>query len=366
MYKEERSIGLLGDILIYDHLGPDSDEILSLLNKADVVLGNLETTLATKGNPPVKLFNLKAPHSVVEDFRKMNVKALSLANNHTMDFGFEGLFETMKVLDEHNIAHVGAGRNLTEALKPTTLRLGEQTIAFLACCTHVTPSLLVAGSDRPGMVPLRNNVQIGITMRRGQNHIAPPRYPAIITKADEADLKTLSMAVENVKKEADFVVVSIHWGLSFQPMVLDYQTEAAHTLIDHGADIIMGHGPHVLHGIEVYKKRYIFYSLGHFVRHLSQPDRAERLAKLPDTHPLKRALADPVRFRQNEAAIAMMVLSGPEIRRVEMVPVALDKNMNPQVCDNESAMSILNYLAVHSRDLGTYITIKNNKGIIEA
>jgi poly-gamma-glutamate synthesis protein (capsule biosynthesis protein) len=184
-------------------------------------------------------------------------------------------------------------------------------------------------------------------------------------KAEESDLKALLMAVENTRKKADFVVVSIHWGPQWQPMVLDYQSEIAHTLIDHGVDIIMGHGPHVLQGIEVYKKRYVFYSLGHFVFHTNQPRMTTMLPEMPNNIPMKRAVADPVRWRLNETAIGKVVLSDSEIKRVEIIPVILDRNGSPQVCDNDAAMSILNDLAVFSRYLDTRVTIKENKGIIE-
>lgn len=365
-HEREKSIFLLGDILVLNHLGPSSDGVMSLLNMADMVLGNLETTLATRGYPAAKAFNLRADHSIVaEDFRRMKVTALALANNHTMDFGFEGLFETMEVLNKHGIAHAGAGRNLTEALKPAILKLGEQTIAFLACSSHIT-SNSIATSDRPGMAPLRFNTQISISARMSQENVGV--YPAIITKADEGDLNNLLTAVEDAKRDADFLVVSIHWGLWHQPLVLNYQTEVAHTLIDHGADIIMGHGPHVLQGVETYKKCYIFYSLGHFVaHHLKQPISDEVwLPELEIAFNLKHAETDPVRWRTKETAIGKVVLSGSEIKRAEVIPATVDGNGSPQVCDNESAISILNFLKVISRYFGTSIAIKKSKGTIEA
>jgi len=363
--KSEKSICLLGDILILNHLGSTAGEISNLLNKADFVLGNLETSLATAGFPAAKFFNLRTDHSIVDDFSRMNVKALALANNHTMDFGFEGLFETIEVLDKHNVAHAGAGRNLEEALKPAILGSGDQTIAFLACSSHITCDS-IARSDRPGLAPLRVNIQISISARYQQEFVGG--YPGIITEVDEVDLNKLLMALEDAKREADFVVVSIHWGLGQQPMVLDYQTKVAHTLIDHGADIVMGHGPHVLQGIEEYKRRYIFYSLGHFVaHHLRRPIANESWTpELEAAFRMKRARSDPLSWRARETAIGKVVFSESEIKRAEVIPSTLDENGNPQACDNEAAMSILNFLKVVSRYLNTSISIKEDRGIIEA
>jgi len=159
-----------------------------------------------------------------------------------------------------------------------------------------------------------------------------------------------------IKDQVDFVVVSIHWGLSFQPMVLEYQMEIAHQLIDSGADIIMGHGPHVLHAIELYRSKPIFYSLGHFVFH--KPKEVSTLLE-----PMKRTFQDfGFRWRSDETAIGKVVLVGPKVARVEMIP-AMIKNGDPVLCDNESATPVTDYLKVLSRFLGTSVSVKKGKVI---
>jgi len=366
--NEEKSICMLGDILIYDHLGSNSDKVVSLLKEADIALGNLETTLATKGYPAAKSVILRVRnHSILEDFRRMNLKALALANNHTMDFGFEGLFETIQVLDEHNIAHTGAGHNLAEALKPAILQLGNLKVAFLACSSDlITHS--IATEDRPGIVPLRFNIKVYVGGRDQQESVVSA--VEITTEADEEDLNNLLRAVEKVKKETDFVVVSTHWDSPIQPMLPpyrvwgDYQVKVAHKLIDVGADVVMGHGPHVLHGIEVYKKRYIFYSLGHFVYHVNQPERVHTSYR--DSFWSKTAADPRVQWMFKETAIGKIVLSGSEIEKVEIIPIVINRSGDPQLCDDESAMRILNFLTVASRFLGTSLRVEENRGIVVA
>jgi poly-gamma-glutamate synthesis protein (capsule biosynthesis protein) len=141
-------------------------------------------------------------------------------------------------------------------------------------------------------------------------------------------------------------------------MVLEYQMEIAHQLIDSGADIIMGHGPHVLHAIELYRSKPIFYSLGHFVFH--KPKEVSTLLE-----PMKRTFQDfGFRWRSDETAIGKVVLVGPKVARVEMRP-AMIKNGDPVLCDNESATPVLEYLKVLSRFLGTSLIAKDGKAIAD-
>jgi poly-gamma-glutamate synthesis protein (capsule biosynthesis protein) len=359
---KKRSLCILGDILIYDPLSHENDKVKALLKDANIVLGNLETTFATNGFPAAKVFNLKADHSIVEEFIEMNMTAMSLANNHTMDFGFEGLFETIQVLNEHNIVHTGAGQCLSEAIRPAVLRLGDLKIAFLACSSHISGHS-IAKEDRPGLVPLRVNVKVENLPRGHQESVG--QIPKITTEADEEDLSTLLSIVENVRKEVDFIVASVHWNSPVQMTLFDYQIDVAHRLIDGGVDLIMGHGPHLLQGVEAYGGGYIFYSLGHFVFHPHQPAMAKKLAMLPKTNSLKRAIENPIKWRLNETAIGRVVFEGSKVCGVEVIPIML-RNGSPQLCDKESAMSILNYMIVVSKHLGTHIYIEGNRGIVEA
>jgi poly-gamma-glutamate synthesis protein (capsule biosynthesis protein) len=349
-------------MLIHDRLGAESDGVVHMLSEASLVLANLETTLATKGYPAAKHFNLWAKHSVVEDFRRMGIRAIALANNHAMDFDFEGLFETIEVLGAHGIASAGAGHNLTEALKPVILKLDDLNVAFIACSCQPTGQA-IAREDRPGLVPLRVNVSISINARDQQEWLG--RLPSIRMEPEKEDLNRLIEVLRTTKDQADIAVVSIHWGDSPAPMVCDYQLQIAHALIDNGADIIMGHGPHVLHGIEVYNKRFVFYSLGHLIFQTAQQAFAAKVATLPNSG-FKQALADPYRWRLLETAIGKVVLEGSEIKCAEIIPVKVDQNGNPVICDSESAKSILCYLALISRYLGTSIMIRENRGLVTA
>ncbi len=364
--KKEKSIFILGDLLIYDRISPDSNNVISLLKEGDAVLGNLETTLATKGYPAAKSVILRTrDDSIIEDFKQMNLKILSLANNHTMDFGFEGLFETIQVLDKHNIAHTGAGKNLEKALKPVILQVGDLNIAFIACSSHLI-SHSIARDDRPGIVPLRFNIKVEVYGRDQQESVV--QAVNIMTEADKEDLNNLIMVIDELRNKTDLIIASTHWNSPIQPLLPprrpwgDFQCEVAHKLIDSGVDVIMGHGPHVLQGIEVYKKRFIFYSLGHFIYHTNRSKR-KRLGTANSAW--SKTVADPrARWRFKETAIGKIVFSESGIERVEVIPIMINDNGNPQITYNESAMSILNFLTSESRFLGTSLKIKDNRGIV--
>jgi poly-gamma-glutamate capsule biosynthesis protein CapA/YwtB (metallophosphatase superfamily) len=351
----EKVIYLLGDLIIDRELSARSTNATNLLNTGDLTLANFEYVLGRTGHPAPKLFRLRSPTSTLKVLRKLNVKAVSLANNHAADFGYGGLAETTKILERHGIAHAGAGADLSEALKPAILNLGNFKIAFLACASDM-PTDAIAMEDRPGLAPLRVDVQINYEAKGHQEYVT--LYPNIVTKPDQNDLHNLLEAVKKVRNKVDLVVVSIHWGLSFQPMVMEHQMEIAHQLIDSGADIIMGHGPHVLHAIELYRSKPIFYSLGHFIFH-----KPKEVSTRID--PMKRTYQDyGFRWRTNETAVGKVVILGSKVAKVEMIPILI-KDGDPVLCDINSAIPVLEYIKVLSRLVGTSVVAENGKAIAE-
>ena len=207
--------------------------IQPLLNKADVLTGNLETPLSTKGAIYVpKEYTLRANPRMAAELVAAGYDYVSLANNHMMDFGPLALQETLQVLKEEGIAYSGAGMNLAEARRCAYLTIKDVRFAFLSF-SNTYPTEFYAGTARAGTVP---------------------GYPNYI-KAD----------VAAAAKQADIVVVSFHWSGELYNDPKQYQIDYAKLAIDNGADIVIGHHPHVLQGIQVYKGKYIAYSLGNFL-----------------------------------------------------------------------------------------------------
>ncbi|MDD2320771.1 MAG: CapA family protein [Geobacteraceae bacterium] len=203
-----------------------------ILRGSDIAVGNLETPIAREGVEFTgKKFRFKASPKAAAAIRTAGFSVLTLANNHIMDFGAQGLSETLENLKKEKILFTGAGRNLAEARKPAQVEKNGEKIAFLAySLTH--PVEFYAQRDQPG---------------------AAPGYARFF----QDDIK-------KAKSDADYVVVSFHWGGEREFFPKSYQVEVARRAIDAGADVVIGHHPHVLQGIECYKDRLILYSLGNY------------------------------------------------------------------------------------------------------
>lgn len=203
-----------------------------ILKAADIAVCNLESALSTKSKIfQRKTWTLKAHPDTVKSLPAGGFKVATLANNHMMDFGPEALRETLETLDKEGILHTGAGMNLEAARMPAVVEIKGQKVAFLAY-GKIFPDSFYAHQNKAG--------------------IAPGSVALV-----EADVK-------KAKETAQYVVVSYHWGAELVKTPRDYQRNLAHATIDAGADLVIGHHPHILQGLELYKGRVIAYSLGNF------------------------------------------------------------------------------------------------------
>ncbi|HLE78643.1 MAG TPA: CapA family protein [bacterium] len=214
-------------------------DTLPLLRRADAVVCNLECVIADGGRPePGKMFTFRSDAANVAVLTAGHVAAVSLANNHTLDYGADALLECVDVLDRHGIAHAGAGRTLEEAQRPATFVAGATTVAMVAC-TDNEPGW-AAGPRRPGLfyVPFSGND----------------------VRCDE-----LCAVISSVRPDADVVVASLHWGPNWGYEPPREHVDAARRLIDAGADLVFGHSPHVFRGVGTHRGRAVLYSSGDFV-----------------------------------------------------------------------------------------------------
>lgn len=203
-----------------------------LIRGADIAFGNLETTI-TEG-PVVEAFEMRfrADAHAARALKNAGFDVLSLANNHTFDFGEKGLLDTLSALDVEGVVHVGAGKDDVEAGQPMFVNANGIQFAFLAY-TDQRISGREAGEGRPGAAFMR-----------------PERMKA---------------AVEGARTFADVVIVSMHAGQEYEPEPDEYQIAFARAAIDAGADMVVGHHPHVVQSAEIYQGKPIYYSLGNFV-----------------------------------------------------------------------------------------------------
>jgi hypothetical protein len=185
-------------------------------------------------------------------------KVCSFAGNRCFRMGQEGFLDTLDLLKENNLHVIGAGRNIAEARKPAILEFNGTKIAFLGYNSVVAPAS-EADVDKPGCAPVRASTTYE------QVDWQPGTPPRIITAAYAEDVAAMVNDVRQAKEQANVVVMSIHWGVHLIPAVIAmYQYEVGHAAIDAGADLILGHHPHILKGIEIYKGVPIFFSIGNF------------------------------------------------------------------------------------------------------
>lgn len=217
-----------------DYLAP-LRKIEPLFSEVDLGLINFEgpacKTEQLRPNVTTRLFN----HPKALEFCKQNnFHVLNLANNHTLDFGEAGLVKTLEMIEDMELAGVGAGRNIEEARRPVIIEVKNRKIAFFACTTPArSVKAVIATADSPGC-------------------------------ADYSDLDSLCARVQEVKRLVDVICVVIHWGIEFYQYPDPDQVRVAHALVDAGAHFVIGHHPHFVQGLEVYRDSLIAYSLGHF------------------------------------------------------------------------------------------------------
>lgn len=258
------------------------------LRRADLAMVNMENPLTrATTRRSGKTFNFKSDPESVNVLKAGGVDLVTLANNHTMDYNGPGLKETMKTLEAAGIHAIGAGREITEARRPKILEIKGQRIAFFG---YYNAHWHAATASGPGTNP------------RDFDAIA-------------ADLKA-------VRPHVDWVVVNFHWGEEGARFPAGYQMEIARHSIDSGADVIVGHHPHVLQGTEIYKGRPIAYSLGNFI--FGGNSR-----------------------RDYDTAVLKVSLTGRQLK-AEMVPVAV-RGYQAKVAQGDRAAAIAAHITSLSR-----------------
>jgi len=207
------------------------------LRNADIAVGNLECPITSRGVPAPKPISFRASPRLAAGLSDAGFDILSLANNHTLDRGRLGLTDTLRHLNAMGIAACGAGSTAEEAASPVVISRSGVRMAFVGFC-DVVQDASYARKDLP-------------------------------TVAD-ASPDAVRAAVKNASRMADVVVVSMHWGCEYQPRPTDRQRRLAHAAASAGADLILGHHPHVLQGLEWMpapsgRAALVAYSLGNFV-----------------------------------------------------------------------------------------------------
>ena len=207
-------------------------KIAKELQEADILFGNLEGPISDKGQKVGSIYSFRMDPKVIDGLTFAGFDVLSIANNHMLDYGRMAMTDTFLRLKESGIDYVGAGFDENEAYAPKIKEVNGTKIAFLAF-TNLYALSWEAVADKSGM--------------------------ALFSK------DKLEGTIKNAKNRSDLVVVSFHFGDEYKTSPTQEQKTIAHLAIDFGADLVIGHHPHVTEPLEEYKGRYIAYSLGNFI-----------------------------------------------------------------------------------------------------
>ncbi|MBW4693965.1 MAG: CapA family protein [Lyngbya sp. HA4199-MV5] len=232
------TLAFAGDVTLSDHfadaIGQDYERTFANMDeyrKADLGMVNLENPMTHATTPlPDKKFNFKANPDAVKVLTSGGISLVNLANNHAMDYQEQGLLDTLETLDKAGIERVGAGRDVKEARRPEIIDVKGQRVAYFG---YYGADFESAGETRAG--------------------------------TNYADEQRIAEDIKAVRSQVDWVIVNYHWGEELAIHPADWQVNLAHYTIDQGADVVVGHHPHVLQGAEIYKGRPIAYSMGNFI-----------------------------------------------------------------------------------------------------
>jgi poly-gamma-glutamate capsule biosynthesis protein CapA/YwtB (metallophosphatase superfamily) len=230
-------------------VGYPFSKMAPIVKGADIVYADLEAPLSDRVKPPHKGMAFIAPSSTVEGLKMLGINVVSLANNHSTNFGLNTFTDTLTLLKNSGIAYAGGGANLTEARAPAVVEAGGTSFAFLDY--NAVIGSLNATPTRAGVSWIRMK-------------------PWAKDSAD--DMALVRAAVQQAKSQGHFVVACFHWSEEYKHQPSVSERNMAHLACDAGADLVIGSHPHCIQSIEIYNGKLIAYSLGNFIFDQMQHD----------------------------------------------------------------------------------------------
>ena len=420
-------LALTGDSILQRRLLSRTDPLLRPLfdriRAADLAFTNLEVLANDfRGDPAVESggSHFGAPAWVLDELREAGFDLFATATNHCLDYSISGLLHTMEALDARGLCYAGIGRNLEDARRPAYLTHPQGTVALLSCS-----STFAAGNEagvqrpdmqgRPGLNPLHVETmhevteaqlaalreiaeQLGLERQRqqiiklgfgfppeegvlpiGKMNFRAAEKTALRTKAREKDVEDIARWVREARMASDLVLLSLHaheQGAD-KDLPAEFIPAFARRMIDEGADLVVGHGPHLLRGMEIYKGKPIFYSLGNFIGQNElvpriPADSYTRFRADPSLTPIavyrKRTSGDTKGFPSDrrfwETVVPFCTFEEGRLTALEIHPVSLGLGEaahlrgRPRPAEGEEATRILGCFAELSAPFGTRMTIE--------
>lgn len=311
------TITLAGQAMIRSDIRATAPAAVSAIRQllaGDVIFTNLEGTVAERAETTSEGRGFLTPPEALDALQSFGFNLLALSDNHAFDLKVTGIQNTLRETDRRHIVHAGTGHTLKEASAPAYLKTSKGTIALVASASGLVPAGANATADRPGVNELR------IFAGDKQNEATEDLPGAPGNDPNPEDAKRILASIRDARQHADIVIVYQHnhvfGNKSFSTIFTEGLPERlapnqwlikwTHAEIDAGADIIVMHGAPLLHGVEIYKGRPIFYDLGNFIYNVP---------------PALTYIDEPTAW---ETAVANVEFQGGKLRSVTLRPVVLN------------------------------------------
>jgi poly-gamma-glutamate synthesis protein (capsule biosynthesis protein) len=359
-----------GDIRVHT---PAVAATISPLLKGDVIFTNFEATVIEKESTHDGRF--LSPPEALDALKAFGFNLLALSDNHSFDLKVPGIQNTLRAVKSRNLAHAGIGNTVEEAVAPGYLRTPNGTVALVAMASGLIAEGGSATATRPGVNELR--IEAGGKPNESTSEL--PAQPGNEPNAE--DKQRILQSIRDARQHADLVIVYEHnhvfFNRPFTALFLeelperlapaDWLKKWTHEEVDAGADIIVMHGAPLLHGVEIYRGRPIFYDLGNFIFNVPPTD---------------IQLDEPIIW---ESAVAHVAFQGKNLQSISFQPITMnkigqgepdlhDEHTNnlflqtrglPKLATGDQARYILQRLADASRPFGTKVEVKGETAEIK-
>ena len=371
------TITLTGQSMVRSDLrvtAPKAVPVIQNLLKGDVVFTNLEAAVALPGQAVTEGRGFLTPPESLDALKSFGFNLLSLSNNHAFDLQATGIQNTIRETERRQIVHAGIGNTLSEAAAPAYFRTPKGTVALVSSASGLVVAGGMAAADRPGVNELR--IRAG-----GKDNTAAVDLPgAGPNTPNPEDAERILQSIRQARQRADLVIVYQHnhvfgnrafstifsEGMAERLAPNDWLKKWVRAEIDAGADIVVMHGAPLLHGVELYRGRPIFYDLGNFIYNVP---------------PTLTYIHEPIAF---ESVVASLEYQGRTLRSISIRPIVLNvlgegqpdvhdpRATNPFLftrglpspASGAQAGYILERLADLSRSFGTQVDIKGDSAEI--
>jgi poly-gamma-glutamate synthesis protein (capsule biosynthesis protein) len=405
------TIALVGDVLLAPPAmrrarDDAADAVQELLRQASLTIANLEMNFGDSQGTAASRLWVTGSDRDAQELGRIGIRAVTCANNHGADNGADTVDQTMRALDAAGIAHAGCGLDLGTAREPLIREHGGRRIAVLAATTSAV-SASRATVTRPGIQPrsgvraLRYRADVTVdpsvfgvlqqaaSLPNGGDGLAlfgtrirKGARTSVTFTADDDDLRDLLDDVRRARHASDIVILALHAHEpgNWRPEPAEFVRAVARRAIEAGADLVVGHGPHQLRGIEVSGAGAILYSLGNFIFHYDQlrPATADVYNGGVDLYDLAIGTVDPAAprampdFKEDawwQSAVAIAQFDGARLMSVRLHPIDLgnaapDTRGTPRMAAADRATAIIHRLDGLSRAFGGRVADEQGIGVV--